>query len=125
MTESAYKSLSLTEQLFKDLVYLPGVKAMEIYLEAQVPVLRFPLLKSIFEYVVEGVSDRVFQALVLAVDVTAIQLVNAAHQSAFEDAVLKLRVIAEESGADSEAFKTAREEAKLALSRFVRYSPTA
>lgn len=118
MTSSAFAPLTHAQQIFKDLVWDVSVKAGEIYLEGVVPALNLPVLKQAEEGVVQVISDALFNQLILFIDITAIKLVNSAHQSAYDRASIELAVIAQDKGIESDEFKKARDVAKAALSQF-------
>lgn len=122
MTNVAYKPLSAAERIFKDLIWTPGVLAGELAIEGAVPFFALPVIKNIEEGVVNALSDWFFNQFILLIDVTAIRLVNAAHQAAYDSASLQLKVIAYDNGIDSDEFKKARDAAKLALSKFTQFS---
>lgn len=120
MTTQGFRPLTQAEQIFHDLVWQPMIQAGESWLETEVPALNLPVLKQIDEGVIGLVADWAFAQLCLFVDVTAIKLVNAAHQSAYDRASLELAVIAQEKGINSNEFKTARAAATAALVQFTR-----
>lgn len=122
MTTGVSKPLTLFEQLFKDLVFTPALKAGELALETAVPALAFPVLKQVDEYIIEQLAEWVFAQFVLLVDVEAIKLKNTEHQYTFDAAMIQLKIIASVQGIDSQKFSAAKEEAKNALSQFVRYN---
>lgn len=121
MGTGAYKSLSVAEQIFKDLVWTPGIHAGELALESAVPLLALPILKQVGEETIDLIADALFNQFIMIVDVTTIKLVNAEHQAAFDKARVTLQIIAHDKGIDSPDFQNARENAKAALSQFVRF----
>lgn len=124
MTTSAFRPLTAVEQVFKDLVWTPAIKLGEVALEGWVPALALPVIKEVDEYVIEQIADYLFNQIVLIVDLTAIKLVNAAHQSAFDTASLHLKIILIEKGVTSPEYQKAKEDAKKALSKFGRFGAT-
>lgn len=124
MSTTAFRSLTAAEQIFHDLIWMPALKAGETVLEGWAPLLALPVLKQVDEFVIEQVAEYLFSQLVTLIDVTAIRLVNAEHQVAYDQASLKLKVIAHDQGINSDAFKAARDDAKKALSQFVRFGAT-
>lgn len=120
----AYRPLTVAEQVFKDLLWTPGIRAGELALEGAVPFLAFPVINAIEDVVIDAISDYLFNQFITLIDVTAIKLVNAAHQAAFDRASITLKIIAHDKGIDSPEFQKAREDAKLALSQFVRFGAT-
>lgn len=99
------------------------LKLGENWLEGEVPVLALPALKQIDEAILGIIADYTFRQLVLLVDVTAIRLVNTVHQAAFDSATENLAIIADEQGADSDAYKNARVAALAALAKFTHIGP--
>lgn len=61
----------------------------------------------------------------LAVDLEAITLVNAEHKRDYDKASVVLKIIAIDKGIDSDEFKKARDNAKIALSKYVRFGAVA
>ncbi len=118
----AYPALSTAEQIFKDLIWDPGIKAGELALEGAVPFLALPVVSGLEEFVIKELSDWMFNNFILLIDLTAIKLVNAEHQAAFDKAAVDLKIIAYDKGIDSPEFKAAREDAKATLNKYVRIS---
>lgn len=85
------------------------ITAGENWLEVEVPFLELPVIKQLDEAVINEITDALFNYVILVIDVTAIKLVNTIHQSAYDTASLKLRVIAQNEGINSDAYKQARE----------------
>lgn len=96
------------------------LKAGEAWLETEVPFLNLPVIKQLDETAIEAVADWIFSQVVLLIDIAAIRLVSAAHQSAYEHASIQLAVVAQEKGIDSAEFKQARDKARAALSSFTQ-----
>ena len=124
MTTVAFAPLTTAEQIFHDLIWEPMIKIGMNWIEGAVPFLDLPVIKNIDEELLGILTDYIFKQLVLTVDVTAIRLVNEAHQAAFNSASLQLELIAEQSGISSEAFIKARNDAKAALSKFTNIAST-
>lgn len=124
MTDFAFRKLTEYEKIFKTLVWDVVIKAGETALEAYVPVLALPVIKQLDEVAIGVVTDWVFSKLVLVVDIAAIRLTNELHQKAFDDAMVKLKILSQEKGPESQEYKDELEKAKLALSKFVRYGAT-
>lgn len=122
MTTQVSQPLSNAEQVFKDLVWDPLIAAGEGALFTAIPVLNAPVLGAIDDGVIKLVSGWLFDQLRLLMDVTAIQLKNSAHQSAYESASEQLAVIADEQGVTSDAYVEARKTALADLARFTRLS---
>jgi hypothetical protein len=122
VTTQVNPQLSLAEQLFYDLAWRPLIMSGETALFTAVPFLATPGLMQVEEEVIDQISQWVFSQLRLLIDVTAIRLVNSEHQSAYDDAFVKLKILAQESGTDSQEFKDAKTKAADDLARFVRYN---
>jgi hypothetical protein len=71
---------------------------------------------------VHVVTNRMYEGLRLLVDLQAIVILNEAHRKAYDDAAIKLKIIAHDRGIDSPEFKKAREDAKAAFAIFVQYN---
>lgn len=97
------------------------IKAGEIWLESDVPFLSLPVVKQAEEEIINFLSDSLFDQIVIFVDISAIKLVNSAHQSAFDKASVNLKIIAHDKGIDSKEFQEARDAAKIALSKFTQF----
>jgi len=117
------------EALFKTLVWDSLVSALTASLMgalSRVAVLSvfftWGPVAAIISYLVEAITNKLFSLLKLAVDLEMITLQNALHHKAFQDAVVKLKVIAHDHGVDSDEFKKQREIEKQALSAFVHRS---
>lgn len=121
MSDVAFKPLTEAEKLFKELVWNPGVALGEKALEGYVPFFTLPVIRSLEEGTINLISDWLYSQFVLAIDITAIKFVNAEHQAAYEKASLQLKIIAHESGVDSDAFRKATEDAKASLASFVHF----
>lgn len=120
MTTSAFPELSQAEQIFKDLVWEPMLKAGESWLEVELPFLSLPVIKPLGEEVVSVITDGIFRALVQVLDVTAIRWKVSADQDAYTVASLQLLIVAQESGVQSDAYQKARDVARQALSQFTQ-----
>lgn len=118
MTTSISKTLTSDEQIFKDLVWSPAIKAGELALESAVPFFALPVINIVERGVIDQLSGWVFEQVVLLIDVTVIKLANIEHQEAYDKASLELKVIAVDKGINSDEFKIARDAARLALSKF-------
>lgn len=122
MTTGVNPTLSLAEDLFRNLVWDPLVTAGLLALDTQVPVLAIWPLKNIIDGTVNAFSGYIFGQVRLIIDVTAIQLLNESHKEAYAAASEKLHIIAHDQGVDSDAFRQARASAKVTLSQFVNFN---
>ncbi len=120
MSNSAIPSLTVAENIFKDLVWDPLLMMGETALFVAVPALDWPILGTIDRAILGEVSDWIFHQIVLIIDVTVIKFVNAEHQAAFDTAQEKLFVVATDYGPTSTQFLEARDAAAKALAQFVR-----
>jgi hypothetical protein len=121
MTTTAYPSLTHAQQVFKDLIWTPMVKAGETYIEGVLPILAVPVIKQLDEALIGAITDWAFRNLMLIMDVQAIKLVNSAHQSAYDSASLQLKIVAIDHGINSNEYLEACTKASAALSRFTRF----
>jgi hypothetical protein len=121
MTTSAYAPLTSAQTVFKDLIWSPMILAGETYIEGVVPFLALPGIKQVDEATINALTDWAFNQLMLVMDVTAIKLVNATHQTAYDNASLQLRVLIEEKGLGSPEYAQAKTAALAALSLFTQF----
>jgi hypothetical protein len=121
VTEQAYPGLSKAEEIFKDLIWDNAIEAALVALFAAAPYLAVPPLKTIISGIIRLVGDTFFKYIRLIVDVNAISLVNKQHQANFEAISVKLRVLAYQKGIESNEFKKAKAEAKVAFAKFVKF----
>jgi hypothetical protein len=122
MTTEAIPTLTKAGDLFKDLVWDNLVDAALGALFTALPILKIWPIGPIINSVVRLFADKLFAALQLAIDLQIIAFVNGEHRRAFDDASVKLKIIASSHGIESEEFKKARKEHRDALSKFVRLS---
>ncbi len=121
MTTVANPTLGKIEDLFKTLVWDSLVKAGMEAILVQVPGLRVWPLSALTRYVIGTFSEKLYGVTKLAVDLQAISFLNGQHKRAFDRAAVTLKIIANEKGIESEEFRKAKDEAKSALSQFVRF----
>lgn len=121
MTDSAYPKLDKAEEIFKLLVWDNLVIVEKAALFADAPYLAVWPIRPVVSGLIDMYSDRFFGRFKQTIDVNVIPFVNDAHRAAFDRAAVTLQVIGTEKGTDSPEFKNARENAKLALSQFVRF----
>ncbi len=74
--------------------------------------------------VVSAVGDKIFAGLKMWLDFENIRIKNDELRVKYNAASVALKLIALEQGADSEAFKKARDEHKKALSALVQFAPS-
>jgi hypothetical protein len=63
-----------------------------------------------------------FEILRLVIDLKVIKFVNDRNQADFERQVVTLRALARGYGVDSPQFRKAKDDAKAAFAKFVRYN---
>lgn len=107
MTDSAYPLLTQIEQAFKSVIWDPMIKLGEVWVEGQVPFLALPIIKQLDEFVIQEITDSIFNHFILFVDVSAIRLINPVLQSKWSTVAESLALIAEEQGETSDAYKQA------------------
>ena len=122
MTTTAYPALTEAEQLFYSLCWQPMITAGENWLEIQAPFLELPVIKQLDEGTIQILTDGIYSWLCQVVDIEAIKLVNSARQSAYDSASLQLKVVAAESGVNSDAYQTALAAAIKAQSSWTNIS---
>ena len=109
MTTGVNAPLTEAQTLFYNLVWQPFLMMGETALFAAVPVLDAPVLGAIDKEIISQVSDFLFAQLVQWMDVTTIKFLNSIHQNAYESAQLKLNIIIQSQGINSDAFLKARD----------------
>lgn len=90
------------------------IKAGEVWIagaEATIPFLDLGIVQGIEDDVLQAITDYVFAQLILAIDITSIQLVGAERQSLYDDSSEQLVLIAQSQGVQSDAYKTALQDA--------------
>jgi len=123
MTTSVNPPLTQAEQIFKTLIWDPMIAAGERWLaaeEAPIPVLA--LFDGLEDAAIQAIADWTFGKLVLWVDVTSLQLMNAAHNAAYTAAFVNLIAISEKSGIQSQEYIDAQNAALAALSQFTHFN---
>lgn len=112
MTEIANPALGKIEDLVKDLAWDNLVKATLVYLKLDF----WPVnaIATLF-------TDKLYESLRTTVDLAAISLVNEHHQRGFDRALVTLAIVARDKGMESDEYRKAKENAKTALSQFVRF----
>lgn len=121
MTTSVSPDLSLAQSIFKSVIWDPMISAGEIWIETEVPLLDFPVVKEADEALIKQVTDRLFTWIVTTIDVDTIALMNPARQSMYASASEALKLIATEQGATSAAFKQAEASAITAQIKFTSF----
>lgn len=104
---------------FKDLVWDNLVKAAISELFTAAPYLAWGPVGWVVSFTLTYFAGKLYGAIVLAVSLEATVIKNEALRSAYDKAQVTLKIIAHDKGIDSKEFKDAKEDAKLALSRFV------
>ena len=120
MTTSTFQGLTEAEQIFKDIVWDPLISAGEtalIGLEGPAG----PFLGPIEKPLLTALANVLFGQIVLLVDIEALQFVDAKAAAAYADSSLRLKVVIQESGAQSVAYQSAMAAERQALSSFTRF----
>ena len=121
MTDTATPALDTAERIFKSLIWDNAVSGALVALFTYCPYLAVPPLKQIISGVGRMATDGLFKFLKLFVDVSAIKLKNAVAQHEYDNASVRLMIVAIEKGVDSEEFRKANEADKAALAKFVHF----
>lgn len=109
--------------LLKDLVWNVLIEqALKRVFEA-VPWLGWGPIGAVIRVVVGLVADELFDGMRTVFNMQKILFVNLQHQHAFEDASLKLQLIARDKGIESIEYKEARIENRKRLSAFTQFAP--
>lgn len=80
------------------------------------------VLGTIVLNILAKISEKAFEWVALEIKLESIKVVNEVHQSQFERAQLKLKLIARNSGIESDEFKKARKEEHEKLVKVVVYN---
>jgi hypothetical protein len=122
MTEVANPTLGKIEDAIEkfglDALLLVGLNA----LFTAVPWLSKWPLGPFIRKMVEFLSEKLFAAIRLVIDLRVIKFINDKNQAAFDRSVVTLKAIARGYGIESEEFKKARENAKANFADFVRFN---
>jgi hypothetical protein len=121
VTDQANPTLGKIEDLFQSLVWDNLVEAALTALFTEMPFLSIWPIGPLICAMVKAIAGKLFEGLRLMVDMTAIILVNETHRRKFDNAVITLKLIAEKSGTDSDEYRKAKENAKIALAQFVHF----
>jgi hypothetical protein len=122
VTENANPTLGKIEDLFKSLVWDNLITVGLAALFQAAPFLAWWPCRPILDYVIRMFGDHLFATLKLTIDLQAIAFVNETHRRAFDSAAVHLKIIGRDKGPDSEEFRKAKENAKEALAKFVRFN---
>lgn len=106
----------------KDLLWNALVKAATLLLFKAIPFLGLPLISPIVGAVIGIFADKLYDLFKEYIDLRQIVLTNLEHRKAFDDAAVKLRIVANGLGIDSPEFQAAREKHAKALSAFIRFA---
>ena len=118
MTTSVIAPLTEAEKIFYDLVWTPAIQTGEAWLEGVVPILGAPVVKQADEEIIKVATDALFNQIILIIDITAIKMINSAHQTAYDNASLELKIVTQEKGVASDDYQTALQAALVTMSRF-------
>lgn len=122
MTTGVTSGIKTVEDLFQDLVWNTLVTAALNALYVAIPGLSF--LSPVINWFVKHFSEKLFEALRLTLDLKLIAFINAENRKDFDRAAVKLKILSNDYGIDSAEFKKYREDAKFALSKFVKLTGT-
>lgn len=121
MSNTAYPKLDQAQSIFKDLVWDNVVQAGITALFAQVPWLNAWPIGGAVRYLLTLFADHVYGSVKLTVDLQAIVLINEQHKKEYNRELSRLKILAREKGIDSPEFAKERQNAKMALAKFVSY----
>jgi len=125
LTTSVNPTLTDIENIFTDVVWTPLVKGAEVALdaaEATIPILDWGITQDIEAAAINAITNAVLSRLLLFIDVSAIQFLDAELQSKWTSASESLALIATEQGANSNAYKTALASAASDFAKWVNTS---
>jgi len=121
MTTVASITLSTAEDIFYNLVWRPAIALGETALETAIPSLALPVVKQLDEAAISAISDYIYSKICLLIDIESIQFLNSDHQSAYDEACLRLKVVETEKGIDSPEYQIALEDEAIAFKKFVSF----
>lgn len=115
MTDQASPQIKQAEDVFKSLAWdtLVTTGLDELNLDF------WPI-----NVIIRFFTTKLYEQLRLQFDLGAIAFLNAEHKAAFDKADVTLKIIASDKGIDSDDYKRAKENAKIALSKFERFGAT-
>ena len=106
---------------FKEILWDSLVKAAIARLFIVAPFLGYGPIGVLVSYIITKYSDIFYAVLKLSLNLEQIAVNNEELRIAYNDAAVKLHIIAKDKGIDSSEFKEFRNESKKALSAFVRF----
>lgn len=109
---------------FKTLVFDRLVDLAIAQIIGLAPFLAFGPIAFIIRKVVVYITDKLYAGLQETINFQYVLLKNAQLHKAYVDASANIRDIAKAKGIDSPEFRKARDEHKIALAKFVRYTGT-
>lgn len=112
---------NLKFKIFKDLIWDNAVKYALTKLFAAVPFLGWGPIGSIITHYVFKFTDILYDLIKELINHNAIASKNVALQRRFDDAAVKLMLIADAFGEQSEEFRSADEEHMDKFSRYISY----
>lgn len=122
MAEYAFDAQEFRRDAFKTVVWDSVVGAAIKALFSAAAWLNLPIISTIVTQVIRKATDKLFELLVLFVDVGNIRITNEKAREEFEESVVILAIIAKHNGIDSGDFKNMREAAREAFEDLVTYS---
>lgn len=121
MTNSANPDLQKFEDIFHDLVWSNLTNVGLGILFYEVPWLALPVIKQVVTFLGTRFSESLYSVTKKTVDIGVIKLLSIEHAKALDKAAVTLRIIAHDKGISSDEFKFAKDNAKIALSKFTRF----
>ena len=122
MTDSANPTLTKIENIFQSVAWETIMKAGLTSFFASNPGFAIWPLGPMISYVAGLVSFECFSKFKLVVDIGALKYLGASAQTAFNDTMVKLKIIADEKGLSSPDYKKAKEDAKIQFSKYVSFN---
>lgn len=108
--------------IFKDLVWGALVRLALSKLFAAVPWLGWGPIGVIVGWIAGMLAEQLYDAMKMAVDLQLIYFKNEKLRRAFDDASVKLKIIAKDKGITSLEFQEARKAHRETLGRLVQFS---
>jgi len=116
---STNNAISIADEV-ENVIFEATVTAVEKYSEAQLPFLALPIVKQIFEFIVEKLSGLLKEQLENFVAFTIIDMQEASKNAAYKQSIMSLQIALH--GGDADAIAKAKSDFKSTLADLVHWS---
>lgn len=111
----------MKEEYFKDFIWDNTVRATLTWLFVQVPFLNFPLIKPIIEHYVIKFTDQLYSLISMFIEVSSIKMKNKQKENLLIESTVKLKIIAQRNGINSQEYRDAYNKAHDDFSQLTRF----